>query len=164
MSEWRDKRKREKRPQSDSRFSHTSAWSAKSYASSTNIGKERKRLMEGAKLEMQALKEKQELQRELEKVEKGKAELNRKLELLDAKTVLQQTKIVLMLGHTVEGEIDGMNDYLKEYYMRTNEKEELSPQLGGKGRRQQFMVGGAKKKRDLSHVVRRATCAEVASL
>ena len=128
------------------------------------IGKERKRLMEGAKLEMQALKEKQELQRELEKVEKGKAELNRKLELLDAKTVLQQTKIVLMLGHTVEGEIDGMNDYLKEYYMRTNEKEELSPQLGGKGRRQQFMVGGAKKKRDLSHVVRRATCAEVASL
>ena len=69
-----------------------------------------------------------------------------------------------MLGHTVEGWIDGMNDYLKEYYIRTNEKEELSPQLGEMGRRHQFMVGGAKKKPDLLHVVRHATCAEVASL
>lgn len=42
-----------------------------------------------AKLEILALKEKQELQRELERVEKGKAELNRKLELLDAKTVIE---------------------------------------------------------------------------
>ena len=41
---------------------------------------------------MQALKEKQELQRELEEIEKGKAELSRKLELLDAKTKVQQTE------------------------------------------------------------------------
>ena len=47
------------------------------------------RLMAKAKLEILALKEKQELQRELERVEKGKAELNRKLELLDAKTVIE---------------------------------------------------------------------------
>lgn len=45
--------------------------------------------MAKAKLEILALKEKQELQRELERVEKGKAELNRKLELLDAKTVIE---------------------------------------------------------------------------
>lgn len=45
--------------------------------------------MAKAKLEILALKGKQELQRELERVEKGKTELNRKLELLDAKTVIE---------------------------------------------------------------------------
>ena len=41
--------------------------------------------MEEANLEMQALKEKQELQRELDEIEKGKVEFSRKLELLDVK-------------------------------------------------------------------------------
>lgn len=135
MSEWREKRRREERPPSESRFSHTSAWSVKRYASSTNSVKERKRLMEGAKLEMQVLKEKQELQRELERVKKGKAELNRKLELLDAKTKVQQTEMDLMLEQTVERETDGMNDYLKEYYKQNDVKEEVLPQLGDSGTR-----------------------------
>ena len=55
--------------------------------------KERKRLMEEANLEMQALKEKQELQRELDEIEKGKVELSRKLELLDVKTKVQRTEM-----------------------------------------------------------------------
>ena len=41
--------------------------------------------MEEANLEMQALKENQELQRELDEIEKGKVEFSRKLELLDVK-------------------------------------------------------------------------------
>ena len=84
--------------------------------------------MEEAKLEMQALKEKQELQRELGEIEKGKAELSRKLELLDAKTKVQQTEMELMLEQSVEEETDGMNDYLKEYYMQNQLKKELSSQ------------------------------------
>ena len=55
--------------------------------------KERKRLMEEANLEMQALKEKQELQRELDEIEKGKVELSWKLELLDVKTKVQRTEM-----------------------------------------------------------------------
>ena len=62
VSEWMDTIKRAERPQT--RFIHTSARSAKSYASSTNSVRERKPFMEGAKLEMQALKRKQELERE----------------------------------------------------------------------------------------------------
>ena len=79
VSEWGEKRRREERPPSESRFSETSVRSEKIYASSTNSVKEQKRLMEEAKLEMQVLKEKQELQRELERIGKGKTELNRKL-------------------------------------------------------------------------------------
>ena len=77
---------------------------------------------------MQALKEKQELQRELEVIEKGKAELSRKLELLDAKTKMQRTEMELMLEQSVEEETDGMNDYLKEYYMQNQLKKELLSQ------------------------------------
>ena len=73
------------------------------------------------------------MQRELERVEKGKAELNRKLELLDAKTKLQKTEIDLMLERGFEKETDGMNDYLEEYYMQNNVKEELSPPMGETG-------------------------------
>jgi len=75
--------------------------------------------MKEAKLEMQALKEIQELQRELEEIEKGKAELGRKLELLDAKTKVQRTEMDLhvMLKQSVEEVTDGMNNYLKEYCM-----------------------------------------------
>ena len=77
---------------------------------------------------MLALKEKQELQRELEEIEKGRAELSRKLELLDAKTEVQRTEMELMLEQSVEEETGGMNDYLKEYYMQNQLKKELSSQ------------------------------------
>ena len=69
----------------------------KSSALSAISVKEQKRLMEEAKLVIRAFEEKQELQRELERVEKGKTDLKRKLELLDAKTKLQQTKVDLKL-------------------------------------------------------------------
>lgn len=45
--------------------------------------------MEEVKLEMQVFKEKQELQCELEEIEKGKVELSRKLEFLDVKIKVQ---------------------------------------------------------------------------
>ncbi|XP_068720527.1 arginine and glutamate-rich protein 1-like [Montipora capricornis] len=128
VNDWRAKRKELERPPSESGLSLKSARSVKSYASSRNSVKKRKRLMEEAKLEMQALKEKQELQRELEEIEKGKAELSRKLELLDAKTKVQRTEMELMLEQSVEEETDGMNDYLKEYYMQNQLKKELLSQ------------------------------------
>ena len=128
VNDWRAKRKELERPPSESGLSLKSAKSVKSYASSGNNLKERKRLMEEAKLEMQSLKEKQELQRELEEIEKGKAELSRKLELLDAKTKVQRTEMELMLEQSGEEETDGMNDYLKEYYMQNQLKKELSLQ------------------------------------
>ena len=69
-----------------------------------------------AKLEVQTLKEKQELERKLEEVERSKAELNRKLELLSAKTKMEQAEIDLLLERGEENEAkDGMNDYLKEH-------------------------------------------------
>ena len=81
-------------------------------------------MLKEAKLEMQALKEKQDLQCELEEIEKGKAALSRKLELLDAKTKVQQTEMELILEQSVEEETDGMNDYLKEYCMQNQLKKE----------------------------------------
>ena len=62
------------------------------------------------------------MQRELEEIEKGKAELSRKLELLDAKTKVQRTEMELMLEKSVEEETGGMNDYRKEYYMQNQLK------------------------------------------
>ena len=61
---------------------------------------------------MQALKEKQELERKLEQVERGKEELSRKLELLTAKTNMEQAEIDLLLQRIEENAgKDGMNDY-----------------------------------------------------
>ena len=68
------------------------------------------------------------MQRELEEIEKGKAELSRKLELLDAKTKVQRTEMELMLEKSVEEETGGMNDYRKEYYMQNQLKKKLSSQ------------------------------------
>lgn len=90
VSEWWEEKKREERPpMGESNFNHASARSVESSAFSTNSVKERKRLMEETKLGIRARKEKQESQRELERVEKGTTELNTKLEQLDAKTKLQ---------------------------------------------------------------------------
>ena len=65
--------------------------------SSKSSVKEKRRAAAEAKLEMQALKEKQELERKLEQVERGKEELSRKLELLTAKTNMEQAEIDLLL-------------------------------------------------------------------
>ena len=67
-------------------FSLRSGQSGKSNASSRNSAQHQRRIVEGAKLEMHALRERQELRRELEEAKKGKAELSRKSELLDART------------------------------------------------------------------------------
>ena len=62
---------------------------------------------------MHALRETQELQRELEEAEKGKAEL----ELLNARTKVRQAEIDLLAEQSVEDEMkDRMNEYLEEYY------------------------------------------------
>ena len=58
VSEWREKKKRQGRPPSEYNFSQASARSVKSSALSAISVKERKRLMEEAKLETGALKEK----------------------------------------------------------------------------------------------------------
>ena len=66
---------------------------------------------------MHALRERQELQRELEEAEK--AELSRKLELLDARTKVRQAEIDLLAEQSVEDEMkDVMNEYLEEYYTK----------------------------------------------
>ena len=66
---------------------------------------------------MHALRETQDLQRELEEAEKGKAELSRKLELLNARTKVRQAEIDLLAEQSVEDEMkDRMNEYLEEYY------------------------------------------------
>lgn len=57
---------------------------------------QKKRIVEGAKLEMHALRERQELQRELEETKKGKTELSRKLEFLDIRTKVKQAEIDLL--------------------------------------------------------------------
>jgi len=117
VNDWRTKRKGVGSPPSESGLSVRSAKSERSYASSRNSVKEKKRVIEVAKLEMEALKRRQDLQRELEQVEKGKAELSRKMELLNAKTRVRRAEVDLLIEQSVEDEGgDGMNDYLKEHY------------------------------------------------
>lgn len=55
--------------------------------------KEKRRVATEAKLETRILKEKQELEGKLEEVERGKAELSKKLELLTAKAKMEQAQI-----------------------------------------------------------------------
>lgn len=99
-------------PPSESRLSHGSDKSERSCVSNRSSVKEKRRVAVEAKLEVQTLKEKQELERKLEEVEGSKAELNRKLELLSAKTKMEQAEIDLLLERGEENEAkDGMNDY-----------------------------------------------------
>ena len=103
-------------PPSESGLSHGSDKSERSCVSNRSSVKEKRRVAVEAKLEVQTLKEKQELERKLEEVERSKAELNRKLELLSAKTKMEQAEIDLLLERGEENEAkDGMNDYLKEH-------------------------------------------------
>ena len=102
-------------PPSESGLSHGSDKSERSCVSNRSSVKEKRRVAVEAELEVQTLKEKQELERKLE-VERSKAELNRKLELLSAKTKMEQAEIDLLLECGEENEAkDGMNDYLKEH-------------------------------------------------
>lgn len=99
-------------PPSESGLSHGSDKSERSCVSNRSSVKEKRRVAVEAKLEVQTLKEKQELEHKLEEVERSKAELNRKLELLSAKTKMEQAEIDLLLERGEENEAkDGMNDY-----------------------------------------------------
>lgn len=117
VNDWRAKRTGAGSPPSESGLSVRSAKSEKSYASSRNSVKEKKRVIKEAKLEMETLEKRQELQRKLEQVEKGKAELTRKMELLNAKTRMRRAEVDLLIEQSVEDESgNGTNDYLKEHY------------------------------------------------
>nr|XP_058973685.1 uncharacterized protein LOC131800008 [Pocillopora verrucosa] len=103
-------------PPSESGLSHGSDKSERSCVSNRSSVKEKRRVAVEAELEVQTLKEKQELECKLEEVERSKAELNRKLELLSAKTKMEQAEVDLLLECGEENEAkDGMNDYLKEH-------------------------------------------------
>ena len=133
VNNWRAKKKGMNRPPSESGFSLKSARTDKSCASRNSV-KEKKRVIEETKLEMQALQEKQELQRRIEEIERGKAELSRKLELLDAKTKVKHAEIDLFVEQSVEYEGgDRMNDYLKEHYVHDLPLEDhlLQPDVKG---------------------------------
>lgn len=90
--------KRELAP-SVSNFSKSSKRSLRNSLSSRSSVKERKRLEE-AKLNIESLKKRQEIDREIEQMEKGKAELRRKIELLEAETRVKQAVIDLTLEQT----------------------------------------------------------------
>lgn len=60
--------------------------------SSQSSVRERRKL-EKAKLNIEALKRRQEIHREIEQMEKGKSELRRKIELLEAETRIKQAQI-----------------------------------------------------------------------
>lgn len=96
--------------------------------------KEKRRVVVEVKLEVQILKEKQELECKLEEVERSKVELNRKLELLSVKIKMEQVEIDLLLECGEENEVkDEMNDYFKEYGVNY---------FFVKGYLLQFVVGG----------------------
>ena len=118
VREWKGNGQRAS-PPSESCFSLRSGKSGKSDASSRNSVQQKRRIVEGSKLGMHALRERLELQRELEEAEKGKAELSGKLELLVARTKVKQAEIDLLAEQSVEDEMkDGMNEYLEEYYTK----------------------------------------------
>ena len=132
MNQWRVERNRVQTSPSECGLS---VKSAKSRSSTTSSIKEKKRMVEEAKIEMQALKEKQQLQRELEEVEKGKSELSRKMELLNAKTKMKYSEIDLLMEQSEEvGEKDGMDKCLMDYYAQLQDplpKEHLSQRVKG---------------------------------
>lgn len=67
--------------------------------------------MEEAKLKMQTLKEKQELEHQLEVAEQSKTELSRKIKLLNAEAELKQAKIDFVIDQIPDDEgVDGMNE------------------------------------------------------
>ena len=72
--------------------------------------------MEEAKLKMQTLKERYELERQLEVAEQSKTEVNRKRNLLNAEAELKQAKIDFVIDQIPDDEsVDGMNAYLQGF-------------------------------------------------
>ena len=124
LNEWRTNKQRKEKSPSESGFSR---------ASSRSSVKEKKRLSEEAKLKMRALRERQDLDRQMEEIEKGKAELSRKIKLLDAETKVKQAAIELMIEQCVDKEegADGMrNEYLENHhYVHDTIEERLAPQF-----------------------------------
>ena len=131
VNQWRVERNRDQTSPSECSLSVKSAKSC----SSTTSSIKKKRMLEEAKIEMQALKEKQQLHRELEEVEKGKTELSRKMELLNAKNKMKYAEIDLSMEQSEEvGEKDGMNKYLMNHYAQLQDplpKEHLSQPIKG---------------------------------
>ena len=70
--------------------------------------------MEETKLKMHTLKEKQELERQLELVQQRRTELNRKIELLNLESELKEAKIDLVIEQIPDDRIDGMDEYLNK--------------------------------------------------
>lgn len=95
LNEWRANKHRPKSPRSESGFSR---------ASSSYSIKEKTKFMEEARLRVNALKQKQDLDRQMEQIEKQKAELSRKIELMDAETQAKQAAIDLMIERYVTEE------------------------------------------------------------
>jgi len=133
VCKWRANRQRVS-PPSEAGFSLKSGKSEKSNSSSRNSVKEKTRVVEEAKLEMQALQERQELQRNLEEVDNGRAELSRKLELLNARIKVKQAEIDLNVEQNVERKKkDGRNEYLRHHYAQNHFGDEalLPPSMNG---------------------------------
>ena len=63
---------------------------------------------------MHTLKEKQELERQLELVQQRRTELNRKIELLNLESELKQAKIDLVIEQIPDDGINGMDEYLNK--------------------------------------------------
>jgi hypothetical protein len=107
---------REKYGETSSELGHSlrSARSRYSTATSRSSAKEKRRLVEEAKLKIQTLREKQELERQLEVTEQSKTELRRKLKLLNAEAELKHAKIHYVIDQIPDDAgIDGMNAYLE---------------------------------------------------
>lgn len=116
-------RRNEKTP-SESGFSRHSSRSGRSSRSSRSSVRERKRLEE-AKLNIETLKRRQDIERQMEEMEKGKAELSRKIDLLEAETKVKQAAIDLVIEQCVENselaqreesKIEDINKQLADLY------------------------------------------------
>ena len=101
---WQRNRERYRGPPSESRHSLKSMRSRSSGGSSRSSVRERWRSLEEAKLRMQTLKDKQEIERQLELAEQSKTELSRKLKFLEAEAKLKQAEIDYVLDQIPEDE------------------------------------------------------------
>ena len=113
---WWTNREKYKKAPSESGHSLKSLKSRSSRTSSSRSSvKEKRRLVEEAKLRIQTLREKQELERQLEVAEQSKTELSRKLKLLNAEAELKHAKIDYVIDQIPDDAgIDGMNAYFEK--------------------------------------------------
>ena len=113
------------RPPSESGYSKASirsGRSSRSSGSSRSSVREKKRLEE-ARLNIEMLKRRQQIDRRMEEVEKGKAELSREIELLEAETQVKQATIDLMMEQYEQdalmqkdiSKMDEVSNYLADF-------------------------------------------------